>query len=169
MLGTGLLADRALRVDQRVEQCAATGCNDTDFDAQNNVPFSCRHLRECYELGRDRIGLRDRSPAPRSMRDGRFLIGYGMATANYPGYRMPGAAVVRLLDDGTAAVASATQDIGGGTYTTMTQVAAEALGLPVDRIHATLGDSRLPPAPVSGGSMTTASVTPAIKVAAAFS
>src|SRR5207237_1705853 len=86
--------------------------------------------------------------------------------ANYPGYRMPGAAVVRLLDDGTAAVASATQDIGGGTYTTMTQVAAEALGLPVDRVHATLGNSRLPPAPVSGGSMTTPSVTPAIKVAA---
>jgi xanthine dehydrogenase YagR molybdenum-binding subunit len=79
--------------------------------------------------------------------------------------RMPGAASVRLFADGHVEVASATQDMGTGTYTTMTQVAAETLGISVDRIHATLGDSRLPPAPVSGGSMTTASVTPAIKAA----
>src|SRR5439155_15706785 len=76
------------------------------------------------------------------------------------------AAVVRLHDQGMVEVASATQDIGTGTYTTMAQVAAETLGLPVAKIRSTLGDSRLPPAPVSGGSMTTASVTPAVKAAA---
>jgi len=100
------------------------------------------------------------------LRDGHDLIGYGMATATYPAYRSPGAAVVRLHDDGTAEVASATQDIGTGTYTTMAQVAAETLGLPVAKVRSALGDSRLPPAPVSGGSMTTASVTPAVKAAA---
>src|SRR5206468_10594722 len=104
----------------------------------------------------------NRSPQPRSMHDGHSLIGYGMATSTYPGFRSPGAAVVRLHDDGTAEVASATQDIGTGTYTTMAQVAAETLGLSVANIRSALGDSRLPPAPVSGGSMTTASVTPAV-------
>ena len=99
------------------------------------------------------------------MRDGGYLIGYGMATATYPAFRMPGAASVRLFADGHVEVASATQDMGTGTYTTMTQVTAETLGISVDRIHAALGDSRLPPAPVSGGSMTTASVTPAVKAA----
>ena len=89
-----------------------------------------------------------------------------MATSTYPGYRSPGAALVRLYEDGTVEVASATQDIGTGTYTTMAQVAAEALGLPVAVVRSKLGDSRLPPAPVSGGSMTTASVTPAVRAAA---
>jgi xanthine dehydrogenase YagR molybdenum-binding subunit len=99
------------------------------------------------------------------MREGQWLIGYGMATATYPGMRMPGAASVRLFADGHVDVASATQDMGTGTYTTMTQITSECLGVPLQTIHAALGDSRLPPAPVSGGSMTTASVTPAVKAA----
>ena len=140
--------------------------NYAETDAQKNVPFSGKHLRECYETGRERIGWENRSPQPRSLRDGRDLIGYGMATATYPAYRSPGAASVRLRDDGTAEVASATQDIGTGTYTTMAQMAAETLGLPVAKIRSRLGDSQLPPAPVSGGSMTTASVMPAVKAAA---
>jgi xanthine dehydrogenase YagR molybdenum-binding subunit len=89
-----------------------------------------------------------------------------MATSTYPAYRSPGSAKVCILADGTVTVASATQDLGTGTYTTMTQVAAETLGVPTETIRAELGDSDLPPAPVSGGSMTTASVTPAVKVAA---
>src|SRR5207248_7990005 len=97
------------------------------------------------------------------MRDGKLLIGWGMATATYPGMRSPGAAKVRILQDGTASVVSATQEMGGGTYTTMIQVASDALGIPVGRIHSTLGDTLLPPAPVSGGSMTTASVLPAVR------
>ncbi len=140
--------------------------NYAETDLQKKAPFSSKHLRECYETGRDRIGWKDRSPNPRSMRDGKHLIGYGMATATYPAYRSPGAALVLLREDGTAEVASATQDIGTGTYTTMAQVAADALGLPIARIRSSLGDSSLPPAPVSGGSMTTASVTPAVKAAA---
>jgi len=139
--------------------------NYAETDPEAKLPFSSKHLRECYELGRERIGWSTRSPQPRSMPDGRWLIGYGMATATYPGMRMPGSAGVRLFDDGRVEVASATQDMGTGTYTTMTQIASECLGVPLDTIHAALGDSRLPPAPVSGGSMTTASVTPAVQAA----
>jgi len=80
---------------------------------------------------------------------------------------MPASAMVRLMPDGTALVQSGTQDIGTGTYTTMAQIAADELGLPVDRVRVELGDSRLPPAPVSGGSMTSASVLPAVRDAAA--
>jgi xanthine dehydrogenase YagR molybdenum-binding subunit len=139
--------------------------NYAETDPEAKLPFSSKHLRECYQVGRERIGWDARLPQPRSMRDGRWLIGYGMATATYPGMRMPGAASVRLFDDGRVEVASATQDMGTGTYTTMTQIASECLGIPLDKIHSALGDSRLPPAPVSGGSMTTASVTPAVKAA----
>ncbi len=139
--------------------------NYAETDPDKRLPFSSKHLRACYEIGRERIGWSDRTREPRSMRDGGALIGYGMATATYPGYRSPGAAAVRLFADGRVEVASATQDIGTGTYTTMTQVAAETLGVPLERIRAVLGDSTLPPAPVSGGSMTTASVTPAVKAA----
>jgi xanthine dehydrogenase YagR molybdenum-binding subunit len=89
-----------------------------------------------------------------------------MATATYPGIRSPGAAKVRILQDGSAMVSRPTQDMGGGTYTTMTQVVSDVTGIPMNRIHPALGDSHLLPAPVSGGSMTTASVLPAVKQAA---
>src|SRR5262249_59376266 len=100
------------------------------------------------------------------MRDGRFLVGNGMATATWPTHRRPATAQVRLLADGTAVGRSATSDIGPGTYTAMTQIAADALGLPVGRVRFELGDSRLPPAPVEGGSMTVASVGSAVHDAA---
>ncbi len=134
-------------------------------DPARKLPYSSKYLRECYAQGVERMGWADRSAKPGTTRDGRYWVGYGMATATYPGYRMEGAALVRLHANGRASVASATQDIGGGTYTTMAQVAAETLGLPLGMIDPALGDSRLPPAPVSGGSMTTASVTPAVKLA----
>jgi xanthine dehydrogenase YagR molybdenum-binding subunit len=89
-----------------------------------------------------------------------------MAMATYPGIRSPGAAKVRILQDGSAVVISATQDMGGGTYTTMTQVVSDVTGIPVNRIQPALGDSHMPHAPVSGRSMTTASVLPAVKQAA---
>ncbi len=140
--------------------------NYAETDAEKGLPYSGKHLRECYRVGMERFGWRRRAPVPASQRDGRFLVGWGMATATYPAYRSPGAAKVRILDDGSVVVASATQDIGTGTYTTMTQVAADALGVPPASVRAELGDSDLPPAPVSGGSMTTASVMPAVKAAA---
>ena len=140
--------------------------NYADNDPESGKPFSSKLLRECYTDAASRFGWSKRSPAPRSMRDGDKLIGWGMATATYPANRMPAKALVRVMPDGSAIVQCGTQDIGTGTYTTITQIAADELGLPMDRIQVELGDSSLPIAPVSGGSMTTASVTPAVQAAA---
>jgi xanthine dehydrogenase YagR molybdenum-binding subunit len=140
--------------------------NHSDKNEHANLPWSSKYLKDCYQLAAERFGWAKRDPKPRSMRDGKHLVGWGMATATYPGMRSPGAAKVRILRDGSAEVSSATQDMGGGTYTTMTQVVSDVTGIPVERIHPELGDSLLPPAPVSGGSMTTASVLPAVMQAA---
>ena len=104
-------------------------------------------------------------PEPGSMRDGRWLIGWGMASATYPMNFAPASARARLLPDGTAEVTSAASDMGPGTWTSMTQVAAETLGLPIERVKFILGDTRLPRAPVHGGSMTMASVGSAVQAA----
>jgi len=140
--------------------------NYSESDQGKGRPYSSKHLRECYLTGMERFGWKQRDWAPGTRREGRYLVGWGMATSTYPGYRSPGAARVRILADETIIVSSATQDIGTGTYTTMAQVAADALHVSPQRIVVELGDSALPPAPVSGGSMTTASVTPAVKAAA---
>ncbi|MGN6370291.1 MAG: xanthine dehydrogenase family protein molybdopterin-binding subunit [Phycisphaerae bacterium] len=141
--------------------------NHADTDPKTGLPYSSKHLKECYEIAAQQFGWAKRSAAPRSMRgaDGR-LIGWGMATATYPGYMFPASARVRLLPDGRAVVASATHDLGTGAWTIFTQVAAAALGLPVEKVKFQLGDSRLPPAPVAGGSNSTASVSEAILKAA---
>src|SRR5438552_17844535 len=103
---------------------------------------------------------------PRSIRDGRLLVGQGMASATWPTIRRPATVRVRIRADGTAEVWTAASDIGPGTYAVMTQIAADALGLPVSRVRFELGDSRMPPAPVEGGSMTVASVGSAVHEAA---
>jgi xanthine dehydrogenase YagR molybdenum-binding subunit len=140
--------------------------NHSDKNEHTNLPWSSKYLKDCYQIAGEKFGWARRDPKPGSMRDGKYLIGWGMATATYPGMRSPGAAKVRILQDGTAQVISATQDMGGGTYTTMTQVVSDVTGIPVEHIRPALGDSHLPPAPVSGGSMTTASVLPAVRQAA---
>lgn len=129
-------------------------------------PFSAKHLRECYTLGAEKFGWAKRSPTPSSMQEGEWLIGWGMATAMYPGYRMKSSARVRLLPDGTAVVSAATHELGTGMYTVMTQVTADALGLPLDKVRPELGDSALPEASVAGGSSSVASVLPAVLAAA---
>jgi xanthine dehydrogenase YagR molybdenum-binding subunit len=139
--------------------------NYADIDREQDKPFSSKKLRDCYARGAEMFGWSRRSPRPRSMRAGRLLVGFGMASATYPANRMEASAKVRLNADGSVLVGSATQDLGTGTYTIMTQVAADAFGLPQSRVTALLGDSRLPKAPVSGGSMTVASITPAIQMA----
>ncbi len=140
--------------------------NYAEADPQENKPWSSKSLRECYQIGAEKFGWSRRNPAPRSMRDGNTLIGMGMATATYPANRSEASAIARILPDGTAMVASGTQDIGTGTYTVMTQVAADALGFAPENIHFALGDSSLPKAPVSGGSQSAASVSPAVREAA---
>jgi xanthine dehydrogenase YagR molybdenum-binding subunit len=139
--------------------------NEPEQDDFKKLPFSSRSTRECYRAAAERFGWSRRTPQPRSMRDGRWLIGWGMATATYPMNYAPASAMARLLPDGTAEVTSASSDMGPGTWTSMTQVAAETLGLPIERVKFTLGDTRLPRAPVHGGSMTMASVGSAVQAA----
>ncbi|MGH9529719.1 MAG: xanthine dehydrogenase family protein molybdopterin-binding subunit [Terriglobales bacterium] len=140
--------------------------NYADEDPQSKKPFSGKHLRECYAQGAEKFGWSRRNPEPRSTKDGELLIGWGMATATYPGNRAPASALVRFQPNGRVLVASGTQDLGTGTYTIMSQVASDALGIPIKLIDVKLGDTNLPKAPVSGGSMSAASVTPAVKAAA---
>jgi xanthine dehydrogenase YagR molybdenum-binding subunit len=140
--------------------------NYAEADPDSGLPFSSKSLRECYRIGADKFGWARRSPAPRSMRAGNQLVGWGVASATYPANRSPASALARIRPDGTAVVASGTQDLGTGTFTVMTQVAADALGFPIDRVSFVLGDSSLPQAPVSGGSQSVASVSPAVRAAA---
>ncbi len=140
--------------------------NYAEVDPEKGLPWSSKSLKECYQLGAERFGWQKRNPTPRSMREGNTLIGWGMATATYPTNRSPASAIARIMADGTAVVRSGSQDIGTGTYTVMTQVAAEALGLPVEKVRFELGDTEMPETPVSGGSQTAASVGSAVHMAA---
>ncbi len=155
-----------LAVALRMDPLALRLKNHADIDPQENRPWSDKALQTCYRVGAEKAGLSRRTPEPRSMRNGNTLIGLGMATATYPANRSAAGAVARILPDGTAMVASGTQDLGTGTYTVMTQVAADALGFAPENIHFALGDSSLPRAPVSGGSQSVASVAPAVRDAA---
>jgi xanthine dehydrogenase YagR molybdenum-binding subunit len=139
--------------------------NEPKIDEAENKPFSSRSLIRCYELGAKHFGWQTRNPEPRSMRDGRLLIGSGTATATYPAFQAPANARVRLLADGIAEVEAAASDMGPGTYTSMSQVAAEFLGLPLEKVRFKLGRSNFPQTPSHGGSWTMASVGSAIRAA----
>ncbi len=140
--------------------------NYAEIDPTDSKHFSSKHLKECYQQGAERFGWAKRNPQPRSHREGDNLIGYGMATATYPANRSEAMALVQFEPNGRVTVASGSQDLGTGTYTIMAQVAAATLKLPIDVIDARLGDTRLPKAPVSGGSQSAASVCPAVQAAA---
>lgn len=136
--------------------------NYTDVDPDTGKPYSSKALRECYRLGAEKFGWKNRKFEPRSMQDGRFLVGWGVATGVWGAFQQPASVKIALKPDGTAHVVSATADIGPGTYTVMTIIAAEYLGLPAERVKFELGDTNFPRAPVQGGSFTTASVGSAI-------
>jgi xanthine dehydrogenase YagR molybdenum-binding subunit len=136
--------------------------NEPDRDQSNNLPFSTRRLTECIRQGSATFGWSGRNPTPRSVRDGNQLIGIGVAAAAYHTQRSQSAAWARVNADGTADVQSGTSDMGPGTYTSMTQVAADALGIPLSRVRFALGDSRFPAAPPHSGSRTMASVGSAV-------
>src|SRR5207248_6990193 len=140
--------------------------NFSEVHAQEKKPWSSNHLRDCYARGAEAFGWNRRPAAPRSLRDGRWLVGYGMATATYPAHRAKSAAKVQLFADGRVVVMSATQELGTGTYTILSQIAADTLGVPLERVECRIGDTDYPPATVSGGSRTAASVGPAVRAAA---
>jgi xanthine dehydrogenase YagR molybdenum-binding subunit len=139
--------------------------NDAQTDPEKHRPWSGKSLRECYRTGAERFGWARRNPEPGSMRADGKLVGMGMATATYPAIRQRASALARILPDGTALVRSGSQELGTGTYTVMTQVAADALGIAPDKVRFELGDTDFPEAPVSGGSQSVASVAPAVQAA----
>ncbi len=139
--------------------------NDTNRHPVADVPFSSRSLMACYDAAAKSFGWSRRSAAPGSMIDGDWLVGYGCATATYPTAVAPSAARVRMYGSGSAVVELAAHDVGTGAYTIMGQIAAARLGLPVGSVEVSMGDSNLPIAPISGGSVTSASAGSAVHVA----
>jgi xanthine dehydrogenase YagR molybdenum-binding subunit len=139
----------------------------SDRDQHDDIPYTSKSLRECYRQGAEAFGWDKRNPEPRSMRDGTDLVGWGMASGVWEALQMPTAARIILTANGHAEVACSFSDIGTGTYTIAAQVAADALGLPLDSITVKLGDSTLPQAPVEGGSWGAASVAHAVAKTAA--
>src|SRR6185369_15013643 len=136
--------------------------NEPKLDESNGLPFSSRHYVECLNVAAEKFGWSKRNPTPGSMKRNGLTLGWGMAGAAWPADRFAAEANVQLRDDGTVRVASATQDIGTGTYTILAQLAAEKIGTSLDKVEVVLGDSSLPDGPISGASMATASLVPAV-------
>ena len=129
-------------------------------DEGRGVPFTSCHLAECYEVGAHRFGWERRTHGVGSMQRDGMILGWGVAGCSWIAERF--ACEVRVeLKDNNAKVFCGTQDIGTGTYTMLAQIASDTLGIPVRHVTVSLGDSSLPPGPISGGSMVTASVVPA--------
>ncbi len=140
--------------------------NEPKIDESLGIPFSSRHLLECFELGAEKFGWSKRKPEVGSMKGDGLTLGWGMAGCAWIAARFPAAANVQLRDDGTARVACGTQDIGTGTYTILAQLTAQKTGVPLDKVEVALGDTSLPEGPISGGSMVTGSLVPAVFAAA---
>ena len=140
--------------------------NEPKIDESLGIPFSSRHLLECFELGAEKFGWSKRTSEVGSMKRDGLILGWGMASAAWVSARFPAEANVQLRDDGTARVACGTQDVGTGTYTILAQLASQKTGVPLDKIEVALGDTSLPAGPLSGGSMVTGSVIPAVFAAA---
>lgn len=130
--------------------------NDSMTDATGK-PWSSRSLMKCYDEAAERFGWSKRTAEPGSMREDDWLIGWGCASAIYPTHTGAAAARVQFSADGRARVQLAAHEIGTGVMTVVGQMAAERLGIPLDRVHVEVGDSKLPPIPVAGGSNQTAS------------
>ena len=136
--------------------------NDTMVDSVTGKRWSSRSLMKCYDQAAEAFGWKQRNPHPGSMRDGDWLVGWGCATAVYPTHVGAATARVRLRSDGSVRVQTAAHEIGNGVYTVLAQLAAERLGAPLSSVTVEVGDTNVPPAPVAGGSNTTASTSSAV-------
>jgi xanthine dehydrogenase YagR molybdenum-binding subunit len=139
--------------------------NYSETDENTGKAFTSKELRAAYQLGAERFGWSKRNPEPRSMKEGRELIGWGVATGMWEAQMSKTSARATLTIDGKLEVGTATADIGTGTYTILTQIAADALGLRMEDVTALVGDSSLPTSPVEGGSWTAASAGSAVHLA----
>ena len=138
--------------------------NFADHDQETAQPWTSNNLLDCYGIGAERFGW-SRRPAPGSVRDGRWRIGWGMASTFCPQHRQGGNARIRLSADGTLTVQCGTQDMGSGTYTVLAQMASETLGVPMSQVSVELGDTWLPEGPFSAGSQVTSSLAPVLEMA----
>lgn len=136
--------------------------NYAAHDYGTGQPWSSKSLKQCYARGAELFGWSKRNPKPGATRDGRYLVGMGMASASYPVHNSSGTARARLYADGHAVVQAGATDLGTGTYTVMTQVAADSLGLPIEKVRFELGDTQLPTAPNSGGSVAAGTVSSSV-------
>ncbi|MBB5190613.1 xanthine dehydrogenase YagR molybdenum-binding subunit [Silvimonas terrae] len=131
--------------------------NEPTVDPERHVPYSVRQLVGCMDEGARRFGWDRRNPVPAQVRDGRWLVGLGMAAAIRSNFLRPSQATARVDSDGMVTIKMAMTDIGTGSYTVFTQVAAEMLGVPPARVKMLLGDTEFPAAAGSGGSFGAAS------------
>ncbi|MFV0388881.1 MAG: xanthine dehydrogenase family protein molybdopterin-binding subunit [Pyrinomonadaceae bacterium] len=140
--------------------------NYAETDPETGKPFSSKELMKCFDVGAEKIGWKNRKQEPRSVRKGKWLVGMGCGIGTWGAWQAPATARVKLRADGTVHIGSASADIGPGTYTTITMIAAEFLGISPENIKFELGKTEFPPAPSQGGSVTTSSVGSAVYGAA---
>lgn len=166
-LATGVyaleLAMDELAVALKMDPLALRLRNIPERDQMKDLPFSSISLEQCLTEAASRFGWDRRNHQPGSMRDGRLQLGWGMAVSNYPAEKVKATARARVTAKGEVHVATASSDMGPGTWTSVTQVAADTLDLAMEQVKLSIGDSALPMAPVHGGSMTISSIGPAVR------
>jgi xanthine dehydrogenase YagR molybdenum-binding subunit len=167
-------AEGSFAMESAIDELAyALGIDPLELRVKNHahvhpatgLPWSSNALNDCYRQGAERFGWSARAPQPRSMRNGRQLVGYGMARGALGGYQSPCKAIASIRRDATAFVRSGATDIGPGPYTVMTMLAADCLGVPIERVQFGLGDSAMPEAPQEGGSGLTGALGNAVQAA----
>jgi xanthine dehydrogenase YagR molybdenum-binding subunit len=136
--------------------------NHADTDPERKLPWSSKFLKECYEMGAERIGWKNRSMQPGRLRDGDWLTGYGMGTGSFGAFRGSATVRVKLSPDGTLQLQCSVNDMGPGTATMMTKIASDSMGVPNKKIKVQMGSTGLPPGPTQGGSTTTSTVGSAV-------
>ena len=156
-----------LAIKLKIDPVKLRQINETQVDETTGKPFSSRHLQECLSVGAEKFGWAKRNAKVGSMKNSTGqTLGWGMAACSWGAMKIDAEASVELRADGTARVATGSQDIGTGTYTVVAQLVSHVTGIPVEKVEVILGDSSLPPGPISGGSWATASLTPAVLEAA---
>jgi xanthine dehydrogenase YagR molybdenum-binding subunit len=146
----------------KIDPVALRVKNFPDVNPESKLPWSSNYLKECYEKGKELIGWSNRPQTPGSKKEDGMLVGYGMANGVFGAGRGQASVRVILQDNGTIVLQSAVSDMGPGTTTAMTKIAAENLQWPIEKIKFTLGDSDLPPGPTQGGSTTTSTLGTAV-------
>lgn len=138
--------------------------NYAEKDQNEGKPFSSKELKACYKQAASKFGWNKRKADPRSSKEGHQLIGYGMATGVWEAMQQKASAKAEFNAEGNLTVSTATADIGTGTYTVMSQIAAESFGINFENVDFKLGDTELSKSPIEGGSWTVSSVGSAVKL-----